>query len=337
MIIGIPKEIKKHEYRIGLTPDAAKILAKNGQLLSIESGAGIGAGFFDNDFKNDALITNQKFVWLSEMIVKVKEPLKEECELMKPEQIIFAFFHFPANPELKKIVIEKQIRALPYENIQLPDGSRPVLKVMSKIAAEVSVDAAIHYLKKENGGKGVPFKDSKALVIGCEGALGKTAFNLLKERIKHVYGFDLPTKIKTEITAENNYLKFSRPDYIEYFLSQSDFVICAAARKGEGAPKLITRQMLKSMQAGSIIIDPSIDEGGCCETSRPTTHDNPVYIEEGIIHYCVANMPGAIDYAQLSTIALVNETLPYILEVADKGLEKALKENPILAQAAKIN
>lgn len=339
MIIGVPKEIKNHEHRVGLTAEAAKTITKHGaNIILVERGAGKGSSFSDADFQRlGAFVADRQIVWhLAEMIIKVKEPISEEYELLKPGQIIFAFFHFPANPELKKNILQKKIRAIPYENIQLPDGSRPILKAMSEIAAEVSVDAATRYLKKENGGKGIPFKDARALVIGCEGTLGKTAFNFLKGKIKCVYGFDLPTKIKAEVTGENNYLKFSQPDYIEYFLSQSDFVICAAAQRGEGAPKLITRQMLKSMQPGSIIIDPSIDEGGCCETSQPTTHDNPVYTEEGIIHYCVANMPGAIDRARLSTAALVGETLPYILEVADKGLEKALKENPILAQAAKI-
>ncbi len=335
MIIGAPKEIKNHEYRVGLTPEKIQILSKDKHFVSVESGAGAASGFSDEDFKKaNALITNQKFIWLSsDIIVKVKEPLEEEYELMKPGQIVFAFFHFPANPELKKIILEKKIRALPYENIQLPDGSRPVLKAMSKIAAEISVDAAAHYLRKENGGKGILLRDAIVLVIGCEGTLGKKAFDILIQRAKYILGFDRPEKIQPVIT--DSYAKFSSIARLPEMLKKADVVICAAAQKGEGAPKLITREMLKLMQPGSVIVDPSIDEGGCAETSRPTTHDNPIYTEEGIIHYCVSNMPGAVPRS--STPALTKETHPFILEVANKGWGKALEENKILCQAAKLD
>ncbi len=171
MIIGVPKETKNHEYRVGLTPKEVKILSENKHFVSIESGTGIASGFSDDDFKKaGTLITSQKFVWLSDIIVKVKEPLKEEYGLLERGKIIFAFFHFPANFELKEIIREKQIKAVSYENIQLADGSRPILAEMSKIAAEVSVDAAAHYLRKENGGKGKLLRDAVITVIGCEGS-----------------------------------------------------------------------------------------------------------------------------------------------------------------------
>jgi len=338
MIIGAPKEIKNHEYRIGLTPKEVQILSKDGHsAVSVESGAGTASGFFDNDFKKaSALITNQKFVWLSDIIVKVKEPFEEEYELMKPGQIIFAFFHLPANPELKKIICEKNIRAIPYENIQLADGSRPILKEMSKIAAEISVDAVAHYLRKENGGKGKLLKDAAITVVGCEGTLGKRALEILKNRGCRLTGFDREEKLEISDPSSDFCQKFVILDKnLKMSLKFSDAVICAAAAKGCGAPKIITRETLKLMEPGSVIIDPSIDEGGCCETSKPTTHDNPVYTEEGIIHYCVSNMPGSVPRS--STPALVEKTLPYILEVANKGWEKALEENPVLAQAAKID
>jgi len=338
MIIGVPKEIKNHEYRIGLTSKEVQILSKDGHsAVSVESGAGTASGFFDNDFKKaSALITNQKFVWLSDIIVKVKEPLEEEYELMKPGQIIFAFFHLPANPELKKIICEKNIRAIPYENIQLADGSRPILKEMSKIAAEISVDAVAHYLRKENGGKGKLLKDAAITVVGCEGNLGKRALEILKNRGCRLAGFDREEKLEISDPSSDFCQKFVILDKnLKMSLKFSDAVICAAAAKGCGAPKIITRETLKLMEPGSVIIDPSIDEGGCCETSKPTTHDNPVYTEEGIIHYCVSNMPGSVPRS--STPALVEKTLPYILEVANKGWKKALEENPVLAQAAKID
>lgn len=341
MIIGVPKEIKNHEYRVGLTPEAVKILSKNKHSISIESEAGIGSGFSDEDYKKvGALITNRKFVWLSDIIVKVKEPLKEEYDLLETGKIIFTFFHLPANQKLKEIVHKKNIKAIPYENIQLPDGSRPVLARMSEIAAEVSVDAATHYLRKENGGKGILLKNATAIVIGCEGTLGKIAFKLLRNRGTDVIGFDKAERIVPDycLGPYNQYAKNKFAcslETIARFINRADVIICAAAQKGEGAPKIITREMLKLMEPGSVIVDPSIDEGGCCETSRPTTHDNPIYIEEGIIHYCVANMPGVVPRS--STPALVKATIDYILQVANKGWQKALEENPVLANAAKID
>jgi alanine dehydrogenase len=207
---------------------------------------------------------------------------------------------------------------------------------MSKIAAEISVDAAAHYLRKENGGKGKLLRNATAIVLGCEGTLGKTASELLVDRGAYVIAFDTPKKIPCVNIMPGRWEKrcFSK-EWLTASLKTADIVICAAAAKGCGAPKLITREMLKMMQPGSVIVDPSIDEGGCAETSRPTTHDNPVFAEEGIIHYCVSNMPGAVPRS--STPALVKETLPFILEVANKGWEKALEENPILAQAAKLD
>lgn len=359
MIIGTLKEIKNNEYRVGLTPDAIQILAEHNHIILVESGAGIGSGLSDADFRQAGamIVYDRQNIWLSSnIIVKVKEPLPEEWPflvkgwpLFNRNPIMFTFFHFPANPELKEIVLRHSVNALPYENIQLGDGSRPILKAMSKIAAEVSVDAGAHYLRKENGGKGLLLKDATAVVIGCEGSLGKTAFQLLVNRGAYVIGYDrlecigrVPRsfsevagiEVKSDGSAKRYEKRIYCPADLTQTLRKSDLVICAAAAKGESAPKLITREMLKLMEPGSVIVDPAIDEGGCCETSRPTTHDNPIFIEEGIIHYCVANMPGAVPHS--STPALVKETLPFILEIADKGWEKALKENEILAKAAMI-
>ena len=350
MIIGVPKEIKNNEYRLGLTPEATQILSGHNHIVMVESGAGIGSGFCDADFwqAGAMIVYDRRNIWLgSNIIVKVKEPLPEEWPflakgwpLFNRNPIMFTFFHFPANPELKEIVLRHSINAIPYENIQFGNGSRPILKAMSKIAAEVSVDAGAHWLRKENGGKGLLLRDATAIVVGCEGSLGKTAFHLLVKRGAYVIGFDRPEYIgEAETKSDGSGKLYEKriycPENFAQTLQKADLVICAAANKGEGAPKLITREMLKLMKPGSVIVDPAIDEGGCCETSRPTTHDNPVFVEEGIIHYCVANMPGAVPRS--STPALVKETLPFILEVADKGWEKALKENEVLAKAAMIN
>lgn len=348
MIISVPKERKNNECRVSLTPEAVKILAKR-HPVTVEKGAGLNSNFSDGDFiKAGATITNSDFNWaLSDIIVKVKEPLNAEMEqykILMPRKklndlILFSFLHLPANPAVKKFVVENKIKAIPYENIQLADGSRPILAEMSKIAAEVSVDAAAHYLRKENGGKGKLLKDAMAIVFGCEGVLGKTAMNLLFKRGAYVVGFDRSEKGYKFMARVGKCYVLSGIEHnltrgINATLLKADLIICAAAAKNKKAPKLITAEMLKLMEPGSVIIDPSIDEGGCCETSRPTTHDNPVFVEKDIIHYCVANMPGTVPLS--STPVLAEKILPYVLEVADKGWEKALAENPILAQAAKI-
>ncbi len=346
MIIGVPKEIKNHEYRVGVTPDAVKKFVGSGHLVVIERGAGLASGFSDADFiESGAVIMGGcKKIWKdSDIIIKVKEPILDELSFLKRgrsffnvDAIIFTFFHFPANPKLEQIIREKKIRTIPYENIQLADGrSRPILKAMSKVAGEISVDAAAHYLRKENGGKGILLRDARTIVIGCEGVVGKTAFDILVNRGTYVIGFDREEKIpfhqypifRSTRTEKHSFSK----EALCKILPEIDIVICAAALKGQGAPKIITREMLRSMEPGSVIVDTSIDEGGCCETSRPTSHDNPVFIAEGVIHYCVANIPGVVPRS--STPALVEETLPYILQVANKGWDLALKENEILAKA----
>lgn len=339
MIIGVPKEIKNHEYRVGLTPETVKKLAET-HVVRVERGAGNGSGFTNNEYeKAGALLTGDASTvyFRSDMIIKVKEPVLYEPGLLQFGQIVFCFFHFPANLELRRVVVQTAIRAVPYENIQLPDGSCPILAAMSKVAAEVAVDAAAHYLRKENGGKGKLLKDAKAFVIGCQGELGRRALELLSERGAYVVGYDRPEKIKACYNSYDHVYMLKREfhglsaDTPPSFLENVDLIICAAANRGRGAPKLITREMVRRMEPGSVIVDPSIDEGGCSETSRPTTYDSPVYVEEGTIHYCVTNMPGVVPRS--STPALVGKTLPYITEVAEKGWEAALAKNKILAQA----
>ncbi len=331
---------------MGLTPEAVRILTSNRHVVLVETEAGIGSGFSDADFsqKGALIVFDRHAIWrASNIIIKVKEPIEEELPFLKQgwplsnkTSIFFTFFHFPANSELKKIAIDKKIRALPYENIQLTDGSRPILREMSKIAAEISTDAAAHYLRKENGGKGKLLKDATAISIGCEGILGKKAFDILMKRGAYIIGFDRPPKLTNIIESHAGFEKrIYSEQALKEVLPRTDLIICAAAARGENAPKLLLREMLKLMKPGSVIVDPSIDEGGCCETSWPTTHDNPVFMKEGIIHYCVANMPGVVPHS--STPALVKESFPYILEVANKGWEKALLENPVLANATKIN
>ncbi len=329
MLIGVPKEIKVKEGRVGLTPQAVAVLVEKGHKAFVEANAGVLSGFSDADYeKAGALIVSKEIAWSADIVVKVKEPLTEEYEYLRRGQVVYTFFHFPDNPELKNVVQEKGVLAMPYENIEINNGRRfirPILAAMSLIAAEVAVDAGAHYLRVPNGGSGVLLQDAISVVIGYRGVAGDRTFQRLHLRTHNygglVIGFD-----KDDKTVMGGDLAF--------WLTKTDLVVCCAAAKNTAAPKIITREMVKTMRPGSVIVDIAIDEGGCCETSRKTTHEDPVFVEEGVIHYCVANMPGAVPRS--STPPLVQASLPFLLEMAEKGWEKALEENPVLKNAAQF-
>lgn len=351
-IIGVPKEIKTKEGRVGLTPAAVKNLVEKGHSVFVEYGAGVLSDFTDNDYLSvGAFCTDAALTWTANTIVKVKEPLESEYEFLRHGQIVYTFFHFPDNPELKKVICQKGVLAMPYENIEIHNGQRlirPILAEMSKIAAEIGViDVGAHYLRAPNGGSGVLLKDAVSIVIGYRGTAGRVAHQLLTG-LTHKYtgrecaGTVVPFEIEHFEESKDKRLWIQKPvmgktlsQWLDRNIKYSaDLVICCAAAKNTAAPKLITREMVKTMRPGSVIVDIAIDEGGCCETSRPTTHDNPVFVEEGVIHYCVANMPGSVPRS--STPKLVEASLPFLLEIADKGWERALAENPVLATAAQF-
>ncbi|MDP2676511.1 MAG: NAD(P)-dependent oxidoreductase [bacterium] len=318
MIIGVPKEIQNHEGRVGLDPAHIRGLilyglVEGGKVL-VEKGAGRLSGFPDNWYElQGAEIVSQREVWeKSDMIIKVKEPMEQEYQLLLPGRTVMAFFHFAGNPILKEICDYKKIIAIPYEDLKV-DGKSPILGAMSTIAGEISVDVGERYLGVgiEHGGRGMPLRDAVVAIIGCYGVAGTSARNMFMKRgIRRMFGVDRADVDTSECSRKFDYLS-SSPKTIAFVLEQSDIVVGAVLME-KGAPKLITREMLKKMKPWSVFIDIGIDEGGISETSRPTSHDNPIFVEEGVIHYCVRNMPGIVP--ERSTPALINASFPFITE-----------------------
>jgi alanine dehydrogenase len=339
MKIGVPKEIKKHEYRVGMTPHSVKAYVKSGHQVLIEKGAGVGSGYEDAEYAacGGKIVADKAELFReSEMIVKVKEPLAEEYSLFHAGQILYTYLHLAANKELATELLKRKVTGVAYETIELPDRSLPCLTPMSEIAGRLSVQEGAKYLEKEFGGRGILLGGVPGVQRGKVGILGGgvvgtnackiavgiganvTVLDINAKRLAYlddIFGSSITTLYATEAN-------------IEYVLKESDIVIGAVLVAGETAPRLITRQHLSIMQHGAVIVDVAIDQGGCAETSRPTTHDDPIYIVDNVVHYCVANMPGAV--ARSSTIALTSVTLPYGLLLATQGLKSAMKANEAL-------
>ncbi|CRX39163.1 alanine dehydrogenase [Estrella lausannensis] len=336
MLIGIPKEIKKHEYRVGATPAIVKELTAHGHSVIVEQGAGEKIGFTDAKFEEaGALIGRQADeAYRADLVVKVKEPQPEEFNYLRKGQTLFCYLHLAAEPVLTRELLEKNVTAIAYETVTDREGKLPLLTPMSAIAGRFSIQAGAACLQLNNGGKGMLLsgiagvRPARVLVIGggvsgteaLRAALGLGAdVTVLDTKIERLRELDLlfGPKLRTRLSTQA---------VLEELLPEADLVIGAVlAKLGKRAPRLISRQMLKTMEPGSAVVDISIDQGGVFETSRPTTHENPTYIEEGIVHYCVTNMPGAV--ARTSTEALTNATLPYIITLAEKGVKRALKED----------
>jgi len=334
MIIGVPKEIKKHECRVGITPFGAKELKKDGHTILIEKGAGQGSGFSDEEYISaDADIVDKKTIFKkSDLIVKVKEPLSEEYELIRECLAIFTYLHLAPNIELTNLLLNKKVSALGYETLQ-KDGSLPLLAPMSEIAGRMAPIVGSFYLQRIHGGSGIlptgacSVKPAKALILGA-GVVGTNAARVcigmgidtvvMNRGIERLQRIDemFMGRVKTSALSQSN---------VEKEITDADIIIGAVLVPGGKTPMLIPRAMLKTMKKGSVIVDVSVDQGGCAETSMPTTHDEPIYEIEGIIHYTVANMPGA--YPRTSTLALTNATLPYIRIIANRGIENAIKED----------
>lgn len=337
MIIGIPKEIKTHEYRVGITPSGAEDLKRDGHTILIETGAGEGSGFSDDEYlKADADIVDRETLFKkSDLIVKVKEPLPQEYDLIKECQAIFTYLHLAPNRGLTEFLLNKKVIALGYETLQ-KDGILPLLAPMSEIAGRMSPIIGAYYLQKIHGGRGIlptgvcGVVPAKALILGagivgtnaarvCIGlGIDTTVMNRGIERLQKIDEMFMG-KVKTMPLSMSN---------IQEEIKNADIIIGAVLIPGGRTPILITKGMLKTMKKGSVIVDVSIDQGGCVETSKPTTHDNPVYEVDGIIHYTVTNMPGA--YPRTSTLALTNTTLPYIKTIAKIGIEKAIREDTVI-------
>ena len=339
-IIGIPKEIKNSEYRVSLVPAGVKVLAKNGHKVLVENNAGLESGFTNEDYRNAGaeILNSAEEVWAkAQMIIKVKEPQACEYKYLREGLILFTYLHLAAEPELAQVLIDKKVNAIAYETVQNADGSLPLLTPMSEIAGKMAVQIGASLLEHHHGGRGilpggVPGVDPADVVIIGGGAVGLNA-----AKVAHGMGANVTilnrglAKLRyiSDIFNDNVRTLVANEDNIERCVTNADLVIGAALNAGAKAPKLITENMVKNMRKGSVIVDVAIDQGGIVETiDKTTNHDNPYYEKYGVLHYAVPNIPGAVP--RTSTIALTNATLPYALELANKGFEEAVKENDAL-------
>lgn len=337
MIIGVPKEIKPDEYRVGVVPAGVKALTDEGHTVYIEAGAGVGSGIADGEYQaaGARILEDPEELWArAEMIIKVKEPIEPEYPRMRPGQIIFTFLHLAPAPELTRQMLERKVTGIAYETITNAEGALPLLTPMSEVAGRMSIQVGATYLQKIHGGRGVLLGGvpgvlpAKTVVIGA-GVVGTNA-------VKMAVGMGAQVTVIDKNLDRLRYLDDIFGSRIRTLVSNSyniwnaienaDLVIGAVLIPGAAAPKLITRKMLASMHKGAVIVDVAVDQGGCVETSHPTTHSDPVFFVDDVLHYCVANMPGAVP--RTSTFALTNVTLPYALKLASQGLITALKSDP---------
>ncbi|MGB5467147.1 MAG: alanine dehydrogenase [Sedimenticolaceae bacterium] len=339
MKIGLVKELKDRENRVGLTPDGVRVLVRDGHQILVEQGAGLGSGFADDDYRHaGADLGPAAAAWESELVVKVKEPLPAEYALLRGDQIVFTYFHLAGvTPTLTEALLERNITAVAYETVEDGRGRLPLLAPMSGVAGNMAVTMGAFYLAKPNGGKGVLLGDvldhryGKVVIIG-DGVVGRHAARAASGMGAEVLIFgrhpEREGALQRETSPRTRYLR-SEPDAIAAQLSDADLMVGAVLIRGARTPHLVSEAMVKAMQPGSVIVDVSIDQGGCVETAHPTTHSDPVFELHGVIHYCVANMPGA--YPRTSTLALTSATLPYVHRLAASGIE-ALRTDPAFAE-----
>ena len=339
MLIGVPKEIKSDEYRVALTPAGTEMLARAGHGVAIESGAGLGSGFTDDFYQKagGTVLSTADEVWAkAEMIMKVKEPIAPEWPRMREDQLIFTYFHFAASEELTHAVIESGTVAIAYETVELPTGELPLLTPMSEVAGRMAVQEGAKYLEKPQGGLGVLLggvpgvTPGKVLILGG-GVVGTNAAKMAAGLGARVAIMDVDLgrlRYLDDVMPANVHGLFSTRYAIRKQIGDTDLIIGAVLIPGAKAPHLITREDLALMRPGTVIVDVAVDQGGCVETIEPTTHHDPVYTVDGIIHYAVANMPGGVP--RTSTLALTNATLPYAMALADKGWRQACSEDAAL-------
>lgn len=345
MRIGVPKEIKADEYRVALMPVGAELLAKAGHEVFIESQAGVGSGFGDDDYRAvgaTILPEHEEVFKQAELLIKVKEPQPSEIGLFRPGQIVFTYFHFAASPELTQSCLEAGITAIAYETIRDKAGRLPCLTPMSEIAGKLAPQEGGKYLEKPMMGRGillggVPGVAPAHVVILGAGVVGTNAAKVSAGLGADVVLMDVNLerlRYLDDVMPANVHTLYSDPHTIREQLRQADLVIGSVLIPGAKTPQLVRREHLKEMKNGSVIVDVAIDQGGSIETSRPTTHQNPTYVVEGVVHYCVTNMPGAV--GRTSTIALCNATLPYALKLAGKGFEQSAAEDPGFAEGINL-
>ena len=345
MIVGILKEIKAEENRVSMTPAGVEIMVENGHTMLVEKAAGEGSGFSNQDYLDhgaEMIPTPEEIFRRAEMVMHVKEPLPPEYDLIREDQIVFTYLHLAAAKELTKVLVKSKSINIAYETIQKSDGSLPLLTPMSEVAGKMAVQQGAKYLEMTQGGHGVllggvPGVDPGNVVIIGGGVVGINAAKVACGLGAKVYILDLDLerlRYLSDVMPSNCFPIMSTPAMIRKLVVFADVVIGGVLIPGAKAPCLITRDMLKTMSPGSVLVDVSIDQGGCFETSKPTTHDDPIYFVDGILHYCVANMPGAVP--KTSTVALTNATLPYALEIASHGWKTSMQENPEIKWGANV-
>ncbi|UCF92546.1 MAG: alanine dehydrogenase [Desulfobacterales bacterium] len=345
MQVGILKEIKRRENRVAMTPAGVEQMVARGHEMCVETGAGEGSGFSDEAYvkAGAAIADSPPAIYAAcEMVMKVKEPLPVEYDLIRPGQIVFTYFHFAASEELTRAIMARRCVAIAYETVEKANGSLPLLTPMSEVAGRMAIQEGAKYLEKTYGGKGVllsgvPGVNSGTVVVIGGGTVGTNAAKMACGMGAKVYLLDTNLerlRYLADVMPKNCFPIMSNPATLRKLLAEADLVVGAVLIPGAMAPKLVTREMLSYMKKGSVIVDVAIDQGGCVETARPTTHDDPIYEVDGIIHYCVANMPGAVSLT--STLALTNATLPYALELAAKGYKIAVRQNADLAKGVNI-
>ena len=345
MIIGVPIEIKQNENRVALTPAGVKEFAKRGHQVYIQQNAGINSGFPDEQYTQAGALILESISDVyerSEMIIKVKEPIEPEYKLIRKDQLVFTYFHFASSEPLTKAMIESESICLAYETVEKRDKSLPLLVPMSEVAGRMSIQEGAKYLEKPMGGRGILLggvpgvRPAKVMILGG-GVVGTNAAKMAAglgadvtildidlQRLRYLDDV-MPANVNTFMSNEYN---------IRELISSHDLIVGAVLIPGAKAPHLITKDMLKDMRPGTVVVDVAVDQGGCIETCKPTTHDEPTYFVDDVLHYCVANMPGAVPYT--STLALTNATLPYALQLADKGWKKACLDNEELKKGLNI-
>jgi alanine dehydrogenase len=336
MIIGVPKEIKKDEYRVALLPVGAEMLIKHGHKVLVEKNAGVGSGFSDAEYRKSGatIVSSAKDIFRrSDMIIKVKEPQRVEIRMIREDQVIFTYFHFAASRSLTEGMIRSKAISIAYETMEEEDGTLPLLTPMSEVAGRMAVQEGAKYLERPMEGQGillggVPGVAPANVVIIGGGVVGINSAKMaagLGARVT-ILDVDLERlRYLSDVLPANVTPLMSNPENLRLMVAEADLLIGAVLIKGAKAPRLVTRKMIGTMKKGSVIVDVAVDQGGCIETIKPTTHTNPTYIISGVVHYAVANMPGAV--ARTSTYALTNATLPYAVEIADKGYVKAARQN----------
>ena len=345
MIVGILKEIKAEENRVSMTPAGVEVMKQHGHTVLVEKDAGSGSGFEDADYiahGAEIVASAQEIFKQADMVMHVKEPLPAEYDLIRQEQIVFTYLHLAAAEELTHALVKSNAVCIAYETIQKADGSLPLLTPMSEVAGRMATQQGAKYLEMAQGGDGVllggvPGVDPGTVVVIGGGIVGTNAAKMACGLGAKVYILDMNLdrlRYLSDVMPSNCFPLMSSPATLRELLRRADVVIGAVLIPGAKAPKLVTQEMLKGMKKGAVLVDVAIDQGGCFETSKATTHSNPIFTVEGVVHYCVANMPGAVP--KTSTMALTNATLPYAVAIADKGWKRAMVDNREIALGANV-